>query len=69
MIFHVLTVLLGLLLIGVAFWLLHYKTGFLEKIGGVLAPVALLIILLGALLLAVPGFFSPLPEMIKQFLK
>ena len=69
MVFHVLTVLLGLVLIVVAFWLMYYKTGFLEKIGGVLAPIALLITLLGALLLAVPGFFSSLPEMIKQFLK
>lgn len=67
--FHVLMVLLGLLLIVLAFWLMYYKTGFLGKIGGLLAPIALLIVFLGVLLLAVPGFFSPLPEMIKEFLK
>ena len=41
-----------------AFWAIHYRTGFLEKLGGIIAPLGVLITILGALLLAVPGFFA-----------
>ena len=58
MIFHIFMVILGLIIIGFGLWAIHYRSGIMEKIGGLLAPLGLIIALLGALLLAVPGFFA-----------
>jgi len=69
MFFHITMVFIGLLVVGFGFWAIHYRTGFLEKLGGVLAPLGLLLTLLGVLLLAVPNFFFPLKGMIDEFLK
>ncbi|MBN2467473.1 MAG: hypothetical protein JXD19_04920 [Deltaproteobacteria bacterium] len=49
----------GLVILGYGLWAIHYRTGPLVTIGGLLAPFGLLLALLGALLLCVPGFFSP----------
>jgi len=56
---HITMVVGGLLFIGVGLWAAHYRTGFMEKLGAVLAPLGLLITLLGVLLLCVPDFFFP----------
>lgn len=69
MLLHLGMVIVGLIMIGFAFWAIHYRTGLLEKIGGIVAPFGVLIAILGALLLAVPGFFSPLKDMVAEFLK
>jgi len=62
-------VIIGLIMVSFAFWAIHYRTGFLEKLGGIIAPLGVLITILGVLLLAVPGFFAPLKDMITEFLK
>ena len=54
---HLIMVVGGLLFIGIGLWAAHYRTGFIEKLGGVLAPLGLLITILGILLLCVPDFF------------
>ena len=69
MLLHLGMVIIGLIMVGFAFWAIHYRTGFLEKLGGIIAPLGVLITILGALLLAVPGFFSTLKDMIAEFLK
>jgi len=56
---HVLMVVGGVLFIGIGLWTAHYRTGFAEKIGAVLAPLGLLIAVLGILLLCLPDFFFP----------
>lgn len=66
---HLGMVIIGLIMVSFAFWAIYYQTGFLEKLGGIIAPLGLLIMILGALLLAVPGFFAPLKDMITEFLK
>ena len=57
MIVHLTMVIGGLFLIAIGLWAVHYRTGFMEKLGAVLAPVGLMITLLGVLLLCVPDFF------------
>ena len=69
MFFHLGMVFIGLIMVSFAFWAIHYRTGFLEKLGGIIAPLGVLITILGGLLLAVPGFFSPLKDKIAEFLK
>jgi len=56
---HLIMVIGGLFFIGIGLWTTHYRTGFVEKIGAVLAPLGLLITILGILLLCVPDFFFP----------
>ena len=58
MLLHLGMVIIGLIMVSFAFWAIHYRTGFLEKLGGIFAPLGVLVMILGALLLAVPGFFS-----------
>jgi len=67
--FHLGMVIIGLIMVCFAFWAIHYRTGLLEKLGGFIAPLGVLITILGAFLLAVPDFFSPLKDMIAEFLK
>jgi hypothetical protein len=69
MLIHLGMVIIGLMMVSFSFWAIHYRTGFLEKSGGIIAPIGMLITILGALLLAVPGFFAPLKDMIAEFLK
>lgn len=69
MFFHLGLVIIGLIMVGFALWAIHYRTGFLEKLGGIIAPFGVVIMILGTLLLAVPGFFSPLRDMIAEFFK
>lgn len=56
---YIMMVIGGLLFMGIALWATHYRTGLMEKLGAVLAPLGLLITLLGVLLLCVPDFFFP----------
>ena len=69
MLLHLGMVIIGLIIVSFGFWAIHYRTGFLEKLGGIIAPLGVLITILGGLLLAVPGFFSPLKDIIAEFLK
>ena len=69
MLLHLGMVIIGLIMVSFALWAIHYRTGFLEKFGGIIAPLGVLITILGVLLLAVPGFFAPLKDMITEFLK
>ena len=70
MLFHSGMVIAGLMITGFALWAIHYRKGFLEKLGGILAPVGVLFSILGALLLAVPDFFSSsLKEVVSIFVK
>ena len=69
MFLHLGMVIIGLIMVSFAFWAIQYRTGFFEKLGGIIASLGVLITILGALLLAVPGFFSPLKDMIAEFLK
>jgi len=56
---HWIMVVGGLLLVGTGLWAAHFRTGFMEKLGAVLAPLGLLITLMGILLLCLPDFFFP----------
>jgi len=56
---HSIMVVGGLLLVAIGLWAAHCRTGFMEKLGAVLAPLGLLITLLGILLLCLPDFFLP----------
>ena len=62
-------VVIGLVMVSFAFWAIHNRTSWVENFGGIIAPLGLLITILGALLLAVPGFFSTFNDMIAEFLK
>jgi hypothetical protein len=50
-------VMSGIVMIAFGLWSIHYRTGRMEKIGAILAPLGLIIALLGVLLLCVPDFF------------
>jgi len=47
----------GIVLIATGLWAVHCREGFLEKLGAFLAPIGLIIAILGVLLLCVPDFF------------
>lgn len=47
----------GIFLIGFGLWGIHSCNTYLERLGALLAPIGLLIALLGVLLLCVPDFF------------
>jgi hypothetical protein len=49
----------GIIMIGFGLFSIHYRTGAMEKVGAILAPLGLIITLLGVLLLCVPDFFFP----------
>jgi hypothetical protein len=57
MVVHLIMVAGGLFTIGIGLWAGHHQTGLLEKIGAVLAPLGLIMTVLGILLLCVPDFF------------
>jgi len=59
LIISILMTISGLLLIGLGLWGIHSCKGFLERLGALLAPMGLIITLLGVLLLCVPNFFIP----------
>jgi len=69
MLLHIGMVIIGLIMVSFAFWAIYYGTGYLEKLGGIIAPLGVLITIFGTLLLAVPGFFLPLKDMFAEFLK
>jgi NO-binding membrane sensor protein with MHYT domain len=70
MLLHLGMVFIGLIMVGFGLWAIHYRMGFLKKTGGIIAPFGLLITILGALLMAVPGFFSSsLKDIIDIFFK
>jgi hypothetical protein len=52
-------VICGIVMMGFGLWSVSCRTGRMEKTGAFLAPLGLLIALLGALLLCVPDFFFP----------
>lgn len=51
-------VIAGLVSIVFGLWALHYRSGWMKKMGAVIAPLGLIVTLVGVLLLCVPGFFS-----------
>ena len=55
---YLVMVVAGLCLVAAGLRAIHYRSGAAQKWGALLAPVGLLVALLGALLLCVPGFFS-----------
>ena len=69
MILHLVMIIVGLIMVGFAFWAIHYRSRFLKNLGGFFAPLGLLIAILGALLLAVPNFFLSFKNMIAVFFK
>ena len=54
---HLFMVIGGIVLIATGLWAVHCREGFLEKLGAFLAPIGLIIAILGVLLLCVPDFF------------
>ncbi len=56
---HILMVIGGLFMLGVGFGAIHYRSGTMQKLGAICAPLGLLIALIGVLLLCVPDFFFP----------
>ena len=59
MVFIYLTMVVGGIgMIGFGLWAVHYRSGFMEKIGALIVPLGLILTLLGVLLLCVPDFFS-----------
>jgi len=56
-IIYIMMIIGGINLIGFGLWSVHYRTGSMEKLGAFLAPIGLIIALLGVLLLCVPDFF------------
>jgi hypothetical protein len=58
MLFHLGMVIIGLIMVGFAFWAIHYRTGFLEKLGGIIAPLGVLITIFGGAPPCSAWFFS-----------
>ncbi|HNR14153.1 MAG TPA: hypothetical protein PLG17_10545 [Thermodesulfobacteriota bacterium] len=56
---HAAMVVVGLVLTGFGLWAANLGTGAVQKWGALCAPAGMLLTILGALLLAVPGFFFP----------
>ena len=57
--FHFLMIVAGLIMVAAGLSAIHFRSGTLQKIGALCAPIGLVIALLGVLLVCVPGFFSP----------
>jgi len=54
---YIIMVVGGISMIGFGLWAVHCCSGRMEKIGAVLAPLGLIVALLGVLLICVPEFF------------
>jgi hypothetical protein len=55
---QIVLVLGGLFILGVGLWAIYYRSGPVQKLGALCAPVGLLMALIGVLLVCVPDFFS-----------
>lgn len=51
-------IITGLAFIASGLWASHYRSGWMEKMGAILAPFGLIITLAGVLLWCVPQFFT-----------
>lgn len=60
MLLHLGMVIIGLIIVSFGFWAIHYRTGFLEKLGGIIAPLGVLITIWGGSSLQYLVFFHRL---------
>jgi hypothetical protein len=57
-IIHLIMLSAGFVFMGWGLWAVHYRSGWMEKTGAMLAPLGLIITLIAVLLLCVPDFFT-----------